>query len=331
MKTKLIALVSVLAIMATLAIAAESRNATQPTREPLIIGTGAVTGIYYPAAGAVQRLVNDQKCGVSLAVQSTNGSVANLQAIAAGSLDLAIAQSDWVYFASKGTRAPFTAPVVGLKALLALHAEQLAVIVKQDSGINDLDGLKGKRINLGPQGSGPRTIMSAIFTTMGWTGNDTASLPELPFSDQSGALCNGLVDAIVFLVPHPNAAVQESLARCPTKLLPLTGPAVDQLVANNPFYAKAPILGNTYPNQSADVATFGVRALLVAGPKVSDEMAYAIAKAAFGNAGTLNVLHPALARLTAADMKADGLGLEVHPGVKKYLTEHGLSAPASHP
>lgn len=312
-------------------VQAESAAATPAHTPALVIGSGAVTGIYFPTAGAVQRLVNDQNAGVNLAVQSTNGSIANLQALANGGLDLAIAQSDWAYYASKGGMPPFVEANADLRVLLALHAELLAIVVKADSNINDLDGLKGRKINLGPTGSGPRNLMTAVFQTLNWGVGEMGALLDLPFADQAGALCSGQVDAIVYLVPHPNAAVQDALTRCATKLLPLNGRAVDQLIANNPFYSKSVIPGNSYTGQATDVPTFGVRALLMSTAKLPDSVAYAVAKAAYSNVAQLNVLHPSLARLTAADMKPTAYGLPLHPGVEKYLAEAGLMTAAPAP
>lgn len=323
------------AILSLLALPAAATESASPTptsvRPPLIIGTGAVTGIYFPAAGAVQRLVNDQNTGLRLAVESTNGSVSNLQNLISGNLDLAVAQSDWAFYATKGGQNPFLKPNTDLRSLLALHAELMAVLVRADSNINDIDGLKGKRINLGPSGSGPRTIMTALFQTLNWTMNEMGSILDLPFAEQSAALCEGRVDAIVFLVPHPNAAVQEAIARCPTRLLPLSGRAVDTLVSTNPFYSKSPIPGGSYTGASADVPSFGVRALLLSTTKLPEESAYTIAKAVLGNAGALGGLHPSLARLKPADMKADAFGIPLHPGVAKYLAEAGVTPPAPRP
>ena len=309
------------------ALAPTAAPAPTANKAPLIIGTGAVTGIYYPAAGAVQRVVNDQGGDLRLAVESTNGSVSNLQALISGKLDLAIAQSDWSYYATKGGQNPFILPNTDLRALLALHAELMAVVVKADSGINDIDGLKGRRINLGPAGSGPRTIMTGLFQTLNWGIGEMGSLTDLPFAEQSAALCDGKVDAIVFLVPHPNAAVQEALSRCATKLLPLGSRAVDTLASANPFYTRSVIPGGSYAGVTADVPSFGVRALLLATTRLSDADAYSIAKAVLSNSATLGGLHPSLARLTAADMKADGFGVPLHAGVAKYLAETGVTAP----
>lgn len=293
---------------------------------PLIIGTGAVTGIYFPAAGAVQRLVNQQEnASVRLAVESTAGSVANLKALAAGTLDLAIAQSDWATYAFTGGQEQFPSTNPDLRVLLALHSELLTVIVRSDSKINSLDELKGKRINLGPAGSGPRSIMSGLFQTLGWGVADMGALNDLPFASQGAALCEDKVDAIVFIVPHPNAAVQDALSRCPTKLLPISGSAVEQFVTTNTFYAKATIPGGLYAGQAADVPSFGVRALLIGSSKLPETVAYAIAKAALSNVAQLNATHPALARLTAADMTPNGFTVPLHPGVVKYLTEIGTA------
>ena len=316
----------ILALMAALAVQAAAQAESAPAQmpsTPLVIGSGAVTGIYFPVAGAIQRMTNDQTPGLRLVVQSTNGSLSNVQALLAGSLDLAVAQSDWAYYAAKGGMPPFTTANTNLRTLLALHAEQLAVVVKKDSGITDINGLKGRKINLGPTGSGPRNIMTALFQSLNWGVGEMGALLDMPFAEQAAALCSGQIDAAVYLVPHPNAAVQDALSKCPTQLVPLSGTAISQLIANNPFYGKTVIAGGTYAGQSADIPSFGVHAVLLATDKLPDSVAYAIAKSAYGSVAQLSALHPALARLTAKDLDPSAYGVMLHAGVAKYLAEAG--------
>jgi len=292
--------------------------------QPLLVGTGAVTGIYFPSAGAVQRLVNESNGPIRLAVESTAGSLANLKALAAGQLDLAIAQSDWVYYASKGNNEQFPIANPNLRALLALHSELLTVVARKDANIASINDLKGKKINIGPPASGTRSLMDLVFKSLNWSMTDMGTLMDLEPAAQSAALCSGQVDAIVFIVPHPNAAIQEALSRCASHIVPLTGPAVDSLIAGNPFYARSSIPAKLYAEAPQEVPTFGVRAVLVTTSALSDGAAATIMQNVFGNIEKLNTIHPALAKLTKNDLLADKLGVALHPGAEAYLKSLGL-------
>ena len=152
------------------------------------IGTGGVTGVYYPTGGAICRLVNKGKKehGIRCSVESTGGSVYNLNAIAAGELDMGVAQSDWQYHAYNGTSKFKDAGAnKDLRAVFSVHPEPFTVVARADSGIKNFDDLKGKRVNIGNPGSGQRGTMEVIMTKKGWTKDDFKLASELKSAEQS--------------------------------------------------------------------------------------------------------------------------------------------------
>ncbi len=293
----------------------------------ITIGTGGVTGVYYPAGGAICRLVNKDRSehGIRCSVESTGGSGYNLNTIRSGELDFGVAQSDWQYHAYNGTDT-FAAqgPNPDLRSVFSLHAEAFTVVARNDSGINAFDDLKGKRVNIGNPGSGQRGTMEVVMQAKGWTRDDLALASELKASEQASALCDNKIDAMVYVVGHPSGAIKEATTSCDSTLVPVNGGTVDKLIADHSYYRKATIPGGMYRGNPDDVMTFGVGATIVSSAKVPDEVVYNVVKAVFENFDTFRKLHPAFANLKKEEMVRDALTAPLHPGAEKYYKEVGL-------
>jgi TRAP transporter TAXI family solute receptor len=293
----------------------------------ITIGTGGQTGVYYVVGQSICRLVNRNTAehGIKCTAPSTGGSVANLNAIKAGDMDMGVAQSDWQYHAYNGT-SEFESQGANqdLRAVFSVHPEPFTVVARSDSGIKTFDDLKGKRVNIGNPGSGQRGTMEVVMNAKGWTMGDFALASELKPAEQSQALCDNKVDAIIYAVGHPNGSIQEATSSCDAILIPVTGPEVDKLVEDNAFYAKATIPGGMYAGTDADVETFGVLATFVSSATVDDETIYVVTKAVFDNFDRFKTLHPAFAILEKEKMITDGLSAPLHDGAARYYKEAGL-------
>ena len=293
----------------------------------ITIGTGGVTGVYYPAGGAICRLVNKgrKEHGVRCSVESTGGSVYNLNTIRAGELDMGVAQSDWQYHAYNGTsQFAEQGPNKDLRAVFSLHPEPFTVVARKDSGIKTFDDLKGKRVNIGNPGSGQRGTMEVVMNAKGWTMGDFKLVSELKAAEQSQALCDNKIDAMVYVVGHPNGSIKEATTSCDTVLVPVDGPAIDKLVADNPYYRKAIIPGGMYSGSDADTPTFGVAATFVSSTNTPADTVYQVVKAVFENFDDFRKLHPSFEHLTMEEMVKEGLSAPLHDGAAKYFKEAGL-------
>ena len=291
------------------------------------IGTGGVTGVYYPAGGAICRLVNRDRAehGIRCGVESTGGSIFNINAIRTGELEFGVAQSDWQHHAFHGTsRFEDDGPFEELRAVFSLHPEPFTVVARADAGITDFEDLAGKRVNIGNPGSGQRGTMDVVMEAVGWSLDTFGQVTELPPGEQALALCDNNVDAIVYTVGHPSGAIQEATTACDTVLVNVDSDAIRELVADRDYYRMATIPGGMYRGTDADVTTFGVGATFVSSAAVSDDIAYEVVKAIFENLDTFKGLHPALDMLEPEQMVSDGLSAPLHPGAERYYREAGL-------
>jgi uncharacterized protein len=312
---------------AFVAVAAAPGAVSAQQQKFITIGTGGVTGVYYPAGGAICRLVNRDRAkhGLRCSVESTGGSVANVNLLKSGEIEFGVAQSDVQYNASKGQgQFQKDGAVSDLRAVFALHPEPFTVVARKEANISKFEDFKGKRFNVGNPGSGTLASMNELLAAMGWTMKDFALASELRPDEHGPALCDGKIDGFFYAVGHPSANIQDPTTICGAKLVSLTGPAVDKLVKEKPFYAMATIPGGMYPNNPNPTTTYGVQATVVSSAKVPDEVVYVIVKTVFENLDEFKKLHPALANLKAEDMVKNGLSAPLHPGAVKFYKEKGL-------
>lgn len=318
-KFKPILLTAAFALGASAAAAQEERFIT--------IGTGGQTGVYYVVGQSICRLVNRNtaETGIKCTAPSTGGSIANINAIQAGDMTMGVAQSDWQFHAYNGDVPEFEGDkkFEDLRAVFSVHPEPFNVVARADSGIETFEDLKGKRVNVGNPGSGQRGTMEVVLDAVGWTMGDFSLASELKPAEQSAALGDNKVDAIIYTVGHPNGSIQEATSTVDARLIPVTGEAIDKLVDDNPYYAKATIPGGMYTGSDEDVETFGVKATFVTSADVPEDMVYEVVKSVFDNFDRFKGLHPAFANLEPETMIAEGNSAPLHPGAEKYYKEQG--------
>lgn len=323
---KLLATASALALGAAISLtAAPAAQAQQPTF--ITIGTGGVTGVYYPAGGAICRMMSRTRGehGIRCGAESTGGSVFNVNAIRNGEIEFGVAQSDVQYNAYNGTGSfKDQGPNPKLRSVFALHPEPFTVVARKDANIKTFEDLKGKRVNVGNPGSGQRNTMETLMKKMGWTMKDFALVSELQANEQSQALCDNNIDAMVYVVGHPNGSIKEATTACDSVIVAVDNDAVKALIVENPFYRTATIPAGMYRGTDIDTNTFGVGATVVTSADVPDDVVYALTKSVFQNIDQFRSLHPAFANLDPKQMANDGLSAPLHPGAEKYFREAGL-------
>jgi uncharacterized protein len=289
------------------------------------IGTGGLTGVYYPTGGAICRLLNKgrKEHGIRCSVESTGGSIFNLNTIAAKELDFGVAQSDWQYHAYHGS-SKFSQQGANkdLRAVFSIHSEPFTVMARKDSGIEVFTDLKGKRVNIGNPGSGQRGTMEIMMEKYGWSKQDFKLASELKATEQARALCDNKIDAMVYTVGHPNASIKEAATACDTRLVSVQSEIVDKLIEATPYYAPATIPGGMYRGSDSDTSTFGVKATLVSSVHVDDEVVYQLVKTVFENLDKFRLLHPAFEHLQVKEM-LQGNSAPFHNGALRYYKEKG--------
>lgn len=310
-----------------LACNATAQDKSPRSQKQVTIGTGGVTGVYYPAGGAICRLTKLGRLehGIRCSVEPTDGSVYNIEAVRKGEIELGVAQSDWQFHAVNGDSAfAEGGPFKEMRALFSLHSEPFTVVARKDSGIKTFADLKGKRVNVGSQGSGSHATMEELMKKMGWKNSDFKQVTELKASEQGQALCDNKIDVFVHAAGHPNGHIQEVTMTCDAVLIPVEGKAVDELLKEYPFYSRAVIPAGMYAGNPVDVKSFGVRATFFSSSAVDDDIIYQIVKSVFENFDNFKTLHPVFSTLDKKTMIMEGNTAPLHSGARKYYVEAGL-------
>jgi uncharacterized protein len=287
------------------------------------LGTGPLNGVYYPVGGAICDIVNQnlRSTGVRCSREMTPGSVYSVDALHSGELEFAIVQSDVAFaaFSGKGVLADKAAPE--LRSVLILHPELVTIVARSD--IHKLADLAGKRINVGPEGSGARLTWDAIGEAIGWYGAGAPQTVDMPTDAIDSALCSGAIDAALLVVGHPSHRVSALLARCGLNLVAVEGPAIDSLVASAPYWRKGRIRGDLY-GAVGDTPSFGVSAVLMTTADVDNRAVAAFAQALVKQIETLKSGHPALADVTVEATISGSLPAPLHPAAAQIYKALGL-------
>ena len=295
----------------------------------ITIGTAGLTGVYYPTGVAIAKIVNRQKkkYGLRCTAEPTAGSVFNVNAVMSGEFDFGIVQSDKQYQAVKGIGDwKDKGPQKNLRAVFSIYPESVSLLAAVDANINSLPDIKGKRINLGIQGSGALGNSLDVLRAIGL--NPEIDIKPLYISPLKtpGLIQDGGVDAWLFTVGHPNSALKEATAGArKLKLIPLVHPGIDRLVQSRPYYSRMVIPIEAYPGaqNTRDIKTFGVCATLVTSAEIPDDVVYAVTKTVFKDLAAFKRQHPAYSLITKKNM-LECLSAPIHPGAMRYYKEAGL-------
>lgn len=323
MKRELISVLPTLALAVLLGSTSGFPGVAAAADTFISIGTGGVTGMYYPTGGAICREVNKGRSRhrIRCTVDSTSGSVYNIRNTVSGELDFGIAQSDVQYKAVHGDK-PFEQKVSKLRAVFSIYPETALLVVRADAGIRSGTDMKGKRINIGNTGSGTLATAQVVLDAFNLKKDDLKLAAGYRSSEQGNALRKNKIDGFIFLVGHPNGTLIDIFSSTDARLVPLVGPGIDRLLRKHPYYVKASTPGGIYRGVDEDVPTFAVKATVITSADESDEIVYEVVKSVFDNLESLKRLHPAYAHLTHEEM-LDGLSAPLHPGALKYYKEKG--------
>lgn len=335
---KLLPLITTAALSLTVAVGCSKSpsgaDGASAKKQFITIGTGGVTGTYYPTGGAICRMMKQKQSetGIRCSVESTGGSVYNVNTIKSGELDFGISQSDTAYQAYNGEGKFSEAPVKQLRSVLAIYPELLALVVRKDAGIKTLADVKGKRINIDVPGSGTRMTADAVLEAVNIPLTDLSLVNELKSSEGPTMLKDRKVDGYFGMFGHPTANIKDSANSVGIDLVPIDGPAIDALAAKYPYYAKGTISGEFYKGVEQDVPSLGVKAVLVTSQEMGDDVVAAITTAILDNFDEFKDSHPAYKTITKASL-LDGLAVPQHPAAKAVFEKAGLAmaeaAPAS--
>lgn len=322
MKRLLICILSIALIVCAIAgCGGDQKTADQkaPAKQFINIATGGTAGVYYPLGGAIAEILNKNIPGMNATAQSTGASVANINMLKDGKVEIAMVQNDIAFYAFKGTEMFKDKQVPGMKAISTLYNETIQIVVMENSSIKSITDLKGKKVAVGSIGSGTEANARQILEIHNITINDIK--PQyLSFGEAANGLKDGNVDAAFVTAGYPTAAIQDIAFQHKVRLLPVESSKADDLIKKYPFYAKQTVKANTYPGQTTDIDTVAVKAMLVVPEKLDPDLVYKMTKAIYSNTDRLKAAHK-LGEGITKQSASEGMPIPLHPGAEKFFKE----------
>ena len=312
MKKILLFLTIVLSVAALLTGCAERTK-----KEFLSIATGGTAGTYYPIGGAIAEILNKDVPNVTAGAESTGATIANINMLKEGSVNLAIVQNDIAYYALNGIEMFEGKKIDNLQGIMCLYPETCQFVTLQSSGIKSIEDLKGKRIAVGAAGSGVETNTRQILAAYGISFEDI-DVQYLSFAEGANALKEGDVDAACLTAGYPTASVQDISSQSPIRLLPISGEHADKLMQKYPFYTKITIPAGTYQGLNEDTESLCVMAMLATTNRTSSELGGKITAAIFKNLEKLQSVH-AVGKYITKENAVKGMSLPRNNGAEDFL------------
>ena len=283
----------------------------------LNIATGGTAGTYYPLGGALAELLNQNIKGMNASAQSTGASVANVNMLKDGSVDIAFIQNDIAYYAANGKEMFKDNKVENIRGIAALYPETVQFVTTADKGIKSIADLKGKKVAVGASGSGAEANARQILGAYGLTYDDIDA-QYLSFGEAADALKDGNVDVGVVVAGFPTAAIQDLAANKSAALVNIDAEHADKLMKQYPYFTKITVPKGTYPGQEEDVSTVAVKCVIVTTDKLSDDLGEQIAKAIYEHLDRMKAAH-AVGKYITKDTALEGMSIKMNAGAEKYL------------
>ena len=320
MKRKL--LVGVMILCLVVFVSAMRSDPAHAQRKYVSIASGWVVGVYFPLAGALSRIAHEKLPDIKITVESSGASVANAKLIASGDADLAILQNDIAFYALQGTKPMFDKAVPNIRGVAALYPEHCQIHARKDAKVATVKDLKGKKVAVGPLGSGTEQNAMQILEAYGLKFEDLGRVERLSAAESADYLKDGRIDAAFYTVGVGASAIIDSAMMIETLIVPIDGAQADALVKKYPFYAKDKIPAGIYKG-IGDVPTVAVLAILVAKAELEEDIVYRITKAMFENIKTIEGAH-AKGKEVKLEKALIGMPIPLHPGADKFYKEKGL-------
>jgi TRAP transporter TAXI family solute receptor len=321
MRKKLLVILLVLSV--ALVLSPQGMNLCHAAKKFVSIASGWVVGVYYPLAGAISNIAHKNLPDIKITVESSGASVANAKLIASGDADMAILQNDIAFYALQGVKPMFDKPVANMRGVTSLYQEHCQIQARKDSKIASVSDLKGKRVCVGPLGSGTEQNAIQILEAYGMKFDDFAKVERLTATESSDYLKDGRIDAAFYSVGVGAAGLVDTAMTVDCVIVPVDGSQRDALMKKYPFFTKAMVPKGAYKGIEADVPTVAVMAILVARAEMEEGMAYQITKAIFDNLADIERAH-AKGKELKLQTALTGMSIPLHPGAEKFYKEKGV-------
>lgn len=288
----------------------------------MTFGTGDTGGSLYPAGAALSQLWTNSVQGVKCNTQTSTGSFQNVQDVASGAVDVAVATADVVLSGYNG-EGKFTEALDNVRVIGAVYTSVSSGVALKDSGLKYVHDLKGKRVAVGPAASATENSCLDAFKVMDITAENT-SLENLGLGDGADSVGDGIIDAAFGFAGLPIGGQLNLAATKDIVVLDYTQEEIDGILAGNEAYIQATIPAGTYTGQDYDTMTFGVKCLVIVSADMDESLVYDMCKAMNENSADLAAGNAILNEMQDPSFLCTNMPIPLHDGATKYYTEQGL-------
>lgn len=291
-------------------------------QETITITTGGTGGTYYPVGGTIAQMLTDNVDTLTVNAYVGNASVDNCKLIKEKATDSAMVQNNVAYWAHEGLGAFEGEPITSLRGIASLYPEAIQIVALETSRIKSVDGLEGKRVSVGVDGSGVNFDAKNVLAAYGMTLDDIVAL-DLSFGEAAKQLKEGTIDAAFVTAGYPTSSIMDVHLNKDIAIIPIENEIINTMILEYPYYTEAIIPANTYPGIDTDVTTVTTMAIWVIDESVSDDIVYKMTRTLWENSAELEASHQKGSEITL-DTALDGMSIELHPGAEQYYREVGL-------
>lgn len=313
----------VVLLTALLALGGQGADLAHAAKKFVSIASGWVVGVYYPLAGAISNIAHKNLPDIKITVESSGASVANAKLIASGDADMAILQNDIAHYALQGVKPMFDKPVTNIRGITSLYQEHCQIQARRDAKIASVPDLKGKRVCVGPLGSGTEQNAMQILEAYGMKFDDFAKVERLTATESADYLKDGRIDAAFYSVGVGAAGLVDTAMTVDCVIVPIDGAPREALMKKYPFFTQAVVPKGAYKGVEQDIPTVAVMAILTARAEMDAETAYRITKVIFENLKDIERAH-AKGRELTLETALTGMSIPLHPGAEKFFKEKGI-------
>ena len=295
--------------------------------QDLVMGTGSTGGTYFALGGAMANAINDKLADkkITITAQSTGASVENMNLINAGEMDLGIAMNNVAANAFDGVGA-FSSPVTNVSSIGVVYNEVYQIVANAATGAKNVEDLKGKKVAIGPAGSGTLGLSQKIFTAAGLDPNKDIQPQSDSFGDAATKMQDGHIDAACNVLAVPASSIIEMTTSMKLAYVNISDDILETLQATEPYFVRKVIPAGTYDGQTEDINTITCKAALYCRADLDEETVYQITKAFYESGDVIAAAH-ATGKEVQLEGCLEGITTPIHPGAARYYQEMGITVP----
>jgi TRAP transporter TAXI family solute receptor len=286
-----------------------------PASRTYVLASGSAQGVYLPLAQEIATVA--RQAGIEIRVVPSLGSKQNLIWLAEGRADLALAQSDTAFDAYRG-RGSFPHRITKIRAIAPLYTEAVHILIRRPLYIHRVEDLRGKRVAVGPLGSGTEANATEVLEAAGLT-LDQVVAQRMTVEETLAALRAGKLDAAFLTSGVPSTAVTTVLADGTASLLEPDRDLVDRLRESSLFFLTKDIERTDYPRLDEQITTVGIKALFLGRSDLDDAIVDRLVRALSANKSLAKKY-----RLSDASEASEGVAIPIFLVARQFYTIEAL-------